>query len=98
MGDDQPRYLARTVGYVDSSAIAMDRLEAIDEEEQVRQTAAARRQREQQQRQQWQQARHHLIDGVRIVRASPMPKKIISTMRVVERAIARVDTELRDPD
>jgi hypothetical protein len=100
MHADEPCLLASRseLGYVNRTAAALrGEPEAISEEEQLRQTFAVRRERERQQRQAWQQARGHLVDGVQIVRTArpPMPKRVVSTVRVIERAISRVDAKFR---
>ena len=97
---DEPRLLARRseLGYTDAPTRALPgEPEAISEEEQARQTLAARRAQERQQREAWQQARARIVDGVSIVRTTKpaMPRQVVSTVRVIERAVARVDAELR---
>jgi hypothetical protein len=69
-----------------------DEPEAISAEEQARQTLAARSVREQQRQEAWREARSRIVDGVQIVRASrpPMPNRIISNVRVIERTLARI--------
>jgi hypothetical protein len=96
VGDlDQPRYLGRAIGYAQHPTV--DPIECVDEAEQRRQTVAARREREQQQRGAWQAGRTLIVDGITVVKAATpaMPRRVVSTMRVVERAVARIDAELR---
>ena len=95
MADDQPRYLARTVGYVDSSAIAMDKLECIDEEEQRRVTDDAHRRWRLQQQREWGKARHTILLGVERFKASGFSdRRTMSDLRAVQRVTARIDARL----
>jgi hypothetical protein len=98
--NDRPRLLAKQsqFGYTEDSARALPgEPEAVDAATQARFTIETHRREEELRRQAWAEARHHLIDGVRIVRtATPaMPKRIINSLRVVERTVARIDSELR---
>jgi hypothetical protein len=98
--EDRPRLLARRseFAYTDVPALSLPgEPEAISESEQRRQTLAARRKRDQQQRQTWLEARARIVEGVTLVRTSrpPMPQRIMSSVRVIERTISRVDAELR---
>ena len=96
---DEPRLLARhSASATPTPTRALPgEPEAISEEEQARQTLAARRAQERQQREAWAQARARIVDGVSIVRTTKpaMPRQVVSTVRVIERAVARVDAELR---
>ena len=95
MGDDQPRYLARTVGYVDSSAIAMDKLECIDEEEQRRVTDDAHRRWRLQQQREWGKAKREILAGVERFRSNGHPdRRTMSDLRAVQRVTARIDARL----
>jgi hypothetical protein len=93
---DAPRYLARGGGYVASSAVAMDKLEAVSEEEQARQTLRARRAEREHQRAAWEQA-HDVITGALAAfrRSGRMSPGLSSSLRAVERAAEGVGRKLR---
>jgi hypothetical protein len=90
-----PRYLGRVAGYVNSSAVAMDPLEAVTTAEQARQTADAHRRWQQDQSRAWGRARHEILAGVEHFKASGHPdKRTLNDLRAVERATARISARL----
>jgi hypothetical protein len=91
---DEPRFLARGLGYVSSSAIAMDKLEAIDSEEQRRQTLASRRCEEQRERAAWVAARGQIVSAADDFGRVASPR-FTGHLRALRRATQRIDDELR---
>jgi hypothetical protein len=92
---DEPRYLARGLGYVDSSARAMDKLECVDELEQSRQTLAAHRRWESEQRRAWGTARRRISIAVETFKRDGHPDpRLLSDVHVIQRQVERVDRRL----
>jgi hypothetical protein len=96
VGDvDQPRFLAKGLGYVDSAARAMDRVECVDEDEQARQTAAAHRAWEREQRRAWGQARREILAGVERFKANGHPDKpLLRDLHLIEYGTRKLDRRL----
>jgi hypothetical protein len=92
---DRPRFLARQLGYVNASEIAMDKLECIGEDEQRRQTEDAHRRWRLQQQREWGKARREILAGVEHFRNNGSPdRRTISDLRAVQRVTARIDARL----
>ena len=60
--DDRPRYLARMSGYTTDPGAAVDKLEAVSEDEQQRQTALAHRRAGERRRDTWGGLRGDLLE------------------------------------
>jgi hypothetical protein len=94
---DRPRFLGKHLGYVATSAIAIDNLECVDEAEQRRQTQLANRRDRLRLRRDWQET-HRKIDPAlnefaAVARTVP---KIHRELGHVHRAIRRLDRELEE--
>ena len=91
---DEPRYLAR-VGYTHVRHLAVDQLEAVDEDEQRRQTAAAHRRWREQVQRDWGAARSTILDGVERFKSSGrLNRKLAGDVRVLERQVSRIDRDV----
>jgi hypothetical protein len=91
---DRPRFLAPVAGYTTNEAAAIDKLEAVDAEEQARQTALAHRRAELERRQEWMHSRDRIraeLDRLREV-FGPF---IRSDLRVIRHHLDRIDARLR---
>jgi hypothetical protein len=89
---DEPRFLAKGLGYVRSGAIAMDKVEAVSEGEQRRQTDAAHRRWRLQQAREWGQARREILSGVERFKHNGHPDpRLLHDLRGIERGVERVD-------
>lgn len=100
MGDvDGPRYLGRALGYTHtpSPPYAIDRLEAVTEQEQEEFTRRARLAREREQQRAWEKARDQISDAVHMFTEEGRPgSRVRSNLRLVTVAVAKVDRAVRD--
>jgi multidrug resistance efflux pump len=91
---DQPRFLAPVAGYTANPAAAIDKLEAVDADEQARQTALAQRRAELDRRQEWMRSRDRIraeLDRLREVFGS----FVSSDLRVIRHQLDRIDARVR---
>jgi hypothetical protein len=93
---DRGRYLSRQLGYVNTSAIAMDGLECIGPEEQRRQTDDAHRRWKHEQARVWGQAKTEILSGIAGFQANGHPdRRTESDLRAMVRLTSRIDARIR---
>jgi hypothetical protein len=95
---DEPRFLGRTHGYVNSSAIAADRLEAVRPEEQKAMTRAAHLRWRQMMRRRWGMAARVITAEVDSFAAAGVDRRVARDLRVIERDVQRVSQRLDQLD
>jgi hypothetical protein len=96
-----PRYLGRALGYTHSPSppYAIDRLEAVTEEEQDEITRRVRLAREREQQRAWERARGEITHAVDVFTEEARPgSRVRSNLRLVTRAVASVDRALSASD
>jgi hypothetical protein len=97
MGDvDQPRFLARGLGYVASSAIAMDKLECVDSQEQDRQTTLAHRVWQRMMQRRWGTAAQTINGAIEDFSAAGVDRHVARELRTITRGVRRVSQRLEE--
>ena len=91
---DTPRFLAPVAGYTPNEAAAIDKLEAVDAEEQARQTALTQRRAELERRQEWLRSRDRVRAGLDRLR-EVFGSFVCSDLRVIRHRLNRIDARVR---
>jgi len=96
LGDEQPRFLGRTLGYIDHPGRGLhDEPEALTRREQEEQTARAHRVWQQQAAREWGKARDAILDATRVFRGTGVgDRQVIGSLRAIERGVARIDKRI----
>jgi hypothetical protein len=91
---DQPRYIARTMGYTNWAGHAVDPLEAVRADEQEEQTRKAHAVWAEQQRRRWGQAARVIDAALATFVSGGVDRRIASDLRVIRRTAERVTRRL----
>lgn len=96
LANEQPRFLGRTLGYVDHPARGLrGEPEAITRQEQEEQTVHAHRVWQQQAAREWGKARDAILDATRVFRGAGVgDRQVIGSIRAIERSVRRVDERI----
>jgi hypothetical protein len=92
---DEPRFLAKGLGYVRSGEIAMDKVEAVSEDEQRRQTRARRLAWQREMKRAWGTCHATITGALQDFEAQrPADRAIAEAVRSLERSVVRVDRRI----
>jgi hypothetical protein len=96
LGDEQPRFLGRTLGYVvDPGRGLPGEPEALTRREQQEQTARAHRAWQEQAAREWGKARSQILDATEgFRRARVGDRQVVGSLRAIQRSVARIDERI----
>jgi hypothetical protein len=96
LGDEQPRFLGRTLGYVADPARGLHgEAQAVTRREQQELTARGHRQWQQQAQREWGTARAEILSATKRFRdAGVGDRRVAGSLRAIERSVQRVDERI----